>query len=105
MLRVSLVGISYCSAVTYPAGLLLLGCTGEKRGKLLQLTKMVCPNYDSYIEEQWSTSVLTMGKHAFVKCALLEIQDKQSNSATPGMSMMNFFFFFSLMQIYIFIFF
>lgn len=66
---------------------------------------MVCPNYDSYIEEQWSTSVLTMGKHAFVKCALLEIQDKQSNSATPGMSMMKLFFFFPLMQIYIFIFF
>lgn len=77
LLRVSLVGISYCSAVTYPAGLLLLGCTGEKRGKLLQLTKMLCPNYDSYIEEQRSTPVLTMGKHAFAKYALLVIQDKQ----------------------------
>lgn len=30
--RVALVGISYCGAVAYPAGLLLLACTGERKG-------------------------------------------------------------------------
>lgn len=43
----SVVGISFCSAVICPAGLLLPDCTVEKREKSQQLAEMLCPNYFS----------------------------------------------------------
>lgn len=108
-LRISCVGISYCTAVTYPAGLLLLGCTWEKREELLQLAEMLCPNYYSSLRSNgppqcWPLeSRHLQSVHSWrsrMRNGPYSGISKISNAATPGVSFINFFLFFSLASLH-----
>lgn len=103
-LRVSLVGISYCSAVTCPAGLLLLGCTWEKREKLLQLVEMLCPNYYSSLRSNgppqcWPLESMHLQSvrswRSTMRNGPYSGISKISNAASPGVSFINLFLVFA----------
>lgn len=109
LLRISLVRISYCSAVTYPAGLLLLGCTGEKREKLLQLAEMLCPDYYSTLRSNgppqcWLLEGMHLQSVRFWRsrrrngpCSGIS---KISNAVPSGVSFINLFLVFALASLY-----